>query len=259
MMRNLRHAQREARRASAGFSLIELVISIGILMTLTMGVAVMLRGGFEVKEGVSQKSKVLNRLSVAMEKLADDISHAILVSPQDQAKNGLGRRSKTFFKIEKVSGSDKLALTTRTHRVMKAGVNESDMTYVVYELREARDVPGRKHLYRGSAGTLPEDARDEPPMRVLARNIKNMTFEYWTGDRWSKEYWDTNRGDTRNKLPKLVRITLEAWAEDRYENDGLDESADQATDLMITTVYLNDSWEYAELKEQVGQIKWSAF
>lgn len=247
------------QRREQGFSLIEVVITIGILMSLTITVASMLKSGFDVKEGLSERTKMVHRMSVAMAKLSEDLAHAFYVSAKDAAKNGIGRTIKTQFKIEKSFGgsSDKLSLTTKTHRAIKAGAFESDLTYVVYEVREAKDAPGRYNLYRGETPYIPSELRDDPPMRILARHIKQLTLEPWTGEQWSKDFWDTGRGDTRNRLPKLVRVTIEAWLNDRVQGDGQSEEADQATDKMQTVVYLSDSWEYTELKDQVKTIKWS--
>ena len=56
------------RESPRGFSLIEVVITIGILMSLTLVVALMLRSGFDVKEGLSERAKMVHRLSVATSK-----------------------------------------------------------------------------------------------------------------------------------------------------------------------------------------------
>lgn len=254
-----RSIKSSARDAEGGFSLIEVVITIGIMMSLTLAVASMLRGGFEVKEGLSQKAKIIHRLTVAMNKLSDDIQHAFLVSTKDVAKNGIGRNMKTLFKIEKTGSGDKLSLTTKTHRPMHAGAYESELTYVTYELLDSKVATGRKDLFRSESAYIPSDLKEEQPMRLLARNIKTMTLEFWTGERWSKDYWDTGRSDTRGRLPKLVRITLEAQSQERVDGDGQDESQDQATEKLQTVVYVADSWEYQELKEQDKSIKWSNF
>jgi hypothetical protein len=247
----------ESKKGSAGFSLIEVVITIGILMSLTIAVASMLRSGFDVKAGLSQKSKVSHRLSVAMQRISNDIQHTFFVSTKSTYKNGIGRQMKTMFKIDKVgSKGDKLLLTTKTHIPMIAGRYESDLTFVTYQLQDAKDVPGRTHLYRGEYPYIPADLKEEPPTRILARNIKNITLEPWTGERWSKDYWDTGRGDTRNLLPKMVRITIEAWSEDREVDDTRGETIDQQTETLSTVIFLNDSWEYTELKEPDKTIKW---
>jgi len=242
----------------SGFTLIEVVITIGILMTLTIAAASMMRNGFDVREGLSERAQVIHRLDVAITKTADDIQQTFYVSLKDAARNGIDRRMKTVFRLEKnaAAGSDRLSLTTMSHHAIKAGVHESDFTYVVYELHDSKDAPGRKDLYRGETPVIPEDLKDPVPMQLLAKNIKTFTIEYWRGDEWSKDRWDTNGGDTRNMLPKLVRITIEAWTRDRKEGDGQDESIDQSTESIGTVVYVTNAREYADLKDQSKTIRW---
>jgi hypothetical protein len=246
-----------ARGSQAGFSLIEVIITLGILMSLTIAVASMLRSGFEVRQGLSQRAKVVHRLSVAINKISADVQEAFFVSPKDNVKNDIGRRTKGVFKLDKQGSGDRLALTTKTHQANRAGANEADLTYVVYELRDAKDSPGRKDLFRGEAPYIPEDLKDEPPLRLLARGIKSFVVTTWNGDRWmANDYWDTGRGDTRNRLPRLVKIQLEAYADDRVADDGQDDRADQAVEQIQTVVYVEDSWEYGDIKEQNKSIKW---
>lgn len=249
--------KQSGRQQERGFSLIEVVITIGILMSLTLAVASMLRSGFDVKAGLAQKSKVSHRLSVAMQKISDDIQHTFFVSTKSSFQNPIERKMKSIFKIDKNgSKGDKLSLTTKTHRAIVSGKFESDLTYVVYEIRESKDVPGRSHLYRGEFPYIPADLRDDPPFRVLAKHLKNIKFEAWTGEKWSGDYWDTSRGDTRNLLPKMVKVTLEAWAEEREPDDGKDETYDQQIEVLSTVIFLNDSLDYAELKTGSKSIRW---
>jgi type II secretory pathway pseudopilin PulG len=243
-----------------GFSLLEVVITIGILMTLTIAVATMLRSGFDVKSGLADRARMLHRLSLVMTKIANDVQHTFYVSTKDGPRNGIGRSVKTTLKIEKVSDADKISLTTTTHRPMLAGAHEADVTFVVYELKSSKDATGRKNLYRGESKTPPEDLKEEPPMKLLARNIKSLTISYWNGNSWSSDMWDSSRSDYRNRLPKMVKIMVEAWKDDRVDSDGgpVDEAADAAVDKLETVVYLAAAGEYEELKPQDSSIKWGA-
>jgi hypothetical protein len=242
----------------AGFSLLEVVITIAIMMTLTVAVASMLRGGFEVKEGLSQRAKLIHRMQVAIDRIAKDVELAFLVSTvKDQNKNPMQRRTKSIFKIDRFGGGEKLLVTTKTHRPIVKGSYESDMTFVVYELRDAPDAAGRKHLYRGESPVIPEDLKEEPPKSVLARHIKSVTYEAWDGEKWMKDAWDTGRGDTRNRLPKLMRITLEAYKHDRIDGDGQDAAAlDEETEKISTVVYLSESWAHQEIKQPSKTPRW---
>ncbi len=249
---------RTSGQNARGFTLIEVVITVAILMSLTIAIASMLKSGFEVKAGLSEKAAMLHRLSVAMDKIARDVQFTFYVSLKDADKNGIDRKMKTIFKIDKGSPGDRLTLTTKTHQAIRSGASESEFTYVIYDLRDSQDSPGRKDRYRAETPAIPLDLKDEPPMRLLAKNIKAVTYEYWRGDDWVKgDYWDTGRGETRNLLPKLVKITIEAYLHDAKEGDVRDESTDAATDKLSTVVYLEDSGPYQELKQGAKTVRWS--
>lgn len=237
-----------------GFSLIEVVISIGILMSLTIAVAGMLRSGFDVKAGLSMRAKTIHRLTVTMQKLSDDVQQTFFVPTTDDFRNGVARRTKSLFKIDKVLGN-KLSLTTKTHHTIIAGKYESDLTLVVYELRDSKAHQGRKALYRGETTFIPEDLKESPPMRMLADDLKDVVYEFWNGEDWKNDRWDTGASDTRNRLPRLLRITIEAYARDWEEGDqGADDQ--QATEKLQTVVLLTEAANYPELKTQTSTIRW---
>lgn len=254
------HIFQKQLKSDRGFSLIEVMITIGILMTLTIAVASMLRGGFDVRDGIAQRARVVHRLEVAINKVAADVEQAYFVSPKDEARHKSRLNPIGIFKIDKSGTADRLSLTTKTHRPLIAGSNESDLTYVVYELKDSKTAPGRKDLYRGETKVIPEDFKDMPPMRLLAAHIKSFVIETWNGERWMKnEYWDTGRGDTRNVLPRLVKITVEAWTQDREEDDGQDpQVVDETTDRIQTVVFVADSWEYEGMRQGANTIRWDS-
>lgn len=245
-------------RREQGFSLIEVVITIAIMMTLTLAVASMLRSGFEVKEGLSEHSKLVHRLQVAVDRIARDVEHTFLISTvKDQNKNPMARRTKTIFKIDRSGGGEKLSLTTKTRRPIVKGSSESDLTFVVYELKDAQDAAGRKHLYRAETPVIPEDFKEDPASYILARHIKNVSYEAWDGEKWMRDVWDTTRSDTRNRLPKLVRITIEAYKHERVDGDGQDPGLiDEQTEKISTVVYLSEAWSHQELKQPSKSLRW---
>jgi hypothetical protein len=242
-----------------GFSLIEVIISLGFLTTLIIGMTQMMKGGFDLKDALSMKGKVLHRINNSMGTITNDIKHAFIVSNADNTRNGIGRRTKGVFKIKRGTAGSRLVLTTRTNIPMKAGTSETDMTYVVYELKDSKTASGRKNLVRMDARMLVEDMRDDPSGVIVARNIKEFKLKWWRGDKWEDTTFDSTERDTRNKMPHMVQITLEAWAEDRVDGDGVDESVDEFTETISTVVFIPGALEFKELGEQFKTIKWTAF
>lgn len=243
-------------RSQRGFTLLEVILSMGILLVLTMAVTQILRASFDMRAGLSNNAAVTHGMANAMDKISRDLKQAFIVSGKDTSKNAVGRRTKTLFRIEPASDGDKLSLTTMSKTPRHAGVAESDITYVTYELREAEDSPGRKHLYRGEAQFIPEDLRDPVPLQILARHVKSIKLKSWTGDKWSTDRFDSSRSDTRDKMPKMVAIEIEFYADQPDAGEQADPAQENNTIWIKSVVYLPMSQESAEIAQPVGTIKW---
>lgn len=193
------------------------MVTMSILVGLVIGVASMLRSSIDVKQALVRESRITHRLSLAMTRISLDIEHAFISGLNDEHRGGAGRRFKTIFKIDKGGETDKLYLSAAGHRPLRRNSHEGDTAYVVYEVRDAKDAPGRKHLYRGVSPLVLEDLKTDPPMKLFVRNIKSLRVIPWRGDEWSSDRWDSSRGDWRDKLPQMVRVEIETWSEDDEE------------------------------------------
>lgn len=196
-----------------GFTIIEIVISIAILLSLTVGVVVMLRSSIDVRQGLSSQTKTVRQLNFAMEMLSRDIEHAFVLSTTDQIRMSVERNFKTIFRVEPSGDSDKVSLTTMSNRAVLANAGEGDQVYVVYELRDAEGRPGERDLFRGAIGIGAANFREDPPANPILTNVKSFKVIGWRGDDWLRDRWDSTRSDTRNKLPKMVRIELSAFVD----------------------------------------------
>jgi type II secretory pathway pseudopilin PulG len=251
----------------AGFTIIEIVISISILLALTVGVVVMLRSAIDVRQGLSTQMRTVRQLNFAMEMVSRDIEHAIVLSSTDQVRMPIERNFKTIFRVEPAGDSDKLSLTTMANKPVVANAMEGDQAYVVYELKDAEGRPGEKDLYRGSANIATANFREDPPSNMILRNVKSFKIVAWRGDDWLRDRWDSTRSDTRNKLPKMVRVELSAFVDTAGTPFGI--PADQASATssaeagqgmatfdMRTIVVPALSSGMAELKQPVSSIRW---
>ncbi len=232
------------------FTLLEVILSLAILASLMSGVAMLLKNSSAVKEGVSTAGNVNHRLQVAMEKISRDLAHAFMVSRTD-----FDRRTKAIFRIEKHAGNDRLFLTTGTHRPKKVHSKESNMTYVIYEVRKDEDGQEPTHLFRGETVRVPESFRAEVETVVLARAVKSLKIVPWNGARWLEERWHSNRGEQRNKLPHMVRVELEAYESVALEEDGA-RWEEAATVSLKTAVFNHFAINFAQVKSGGVPLRW---
>ena len=251
------HKSFHARHQSdaGGFSIIEIIITISILLTMTMAVTTMMRNGFEVRSGLSQKAKVSHRLNLAMNMIVKDIEHGLVISPNDQVRMPSERSFKTLFKIEQTSDLDKLSLTTLSHKAVMANAHNGDQVFVVYEVRDAPDFPGRRHLYRGEINVAASDLREDPPMRLVAKHIKRFKVTAWRGDEWLRDRWDSSRSETRGKMPRLVRVELSSWNMDPFPGEAADPAWDEDVSSLVTVVQPPLALGFADLKQPMSSVK----
>lgn len=239
----------------AGMTLLEIMFSVALLLLMTVSASSIIRNGIDMRIALSQQSKVNHRLNLAMQKLADDIEETFLIDLQRQELLSTERSTKSIFAIKMSQNSSELRMTTLTHKAIEANSHESDQSLVVYKVEKDNNT-GRTHLMRGDSEVIPTQLDEDPPMTILARNIKAIRVTAWNGDDW-KDEWNSTRSDWRNTLPRMVRIEVEAYAiEPEDEAAPIVES--DPTVILRTQVFLPRSLQTRELKEPSKSAKYEA-
>ena len=252
------------RNGRAGFTIIEIMISISILLSLTVAVVVMMRSSIDVRQALSIQSRSVRQLNYAMEMISRDIEHAFVLSSTDQIRMPIERNFKTIFRVDPAGDSDKLSLTTMANQPVVANMMEGDQGYVVYELKDAEGRPGEKDLHRATASIATANFREDPTSNMILQNVKSFKVIAWRGDDWLRDRWDSSRSDTRNKLPKMVRIEIAAFVDTAGtpfgipadQGSGSDSTQKAATFEVKTIVVPALSSGMAELKQPVSSIRW---
>ena len=236
----------------SGMTLLEIMVTMGILLSLTVAVSSLLRSTLDVKQALARESRINHRLSLASSRIAYDIEHAFITGLNDEHRGGATRRFKTIFKIDKGGETDKLYLSTSGQMPLRKLAKEGDTGYVVYEVRDAKDAPGRKHLYRGYSPLTLDDLKADPPMKLLVRNIKSIKVIPWRGDDWTTDRWDSSRGEWRDRLPQMVKLEIDTWSEDDNvgtEANPIAQSGEPGVVSVKTVVRLQNARFMKEIKQ----------
>jgi general secretion pathway protein J len=248
------------QRSAGGFTLLEVIITLTILVGLVMAVSQLLRSSFDIRLGISAIGRTTQSLNTAMQRLSDDISAAYIISSKELVRPGGGKR--TIFKITREGDSDILTMTYMGHQSIQKNAKESEFSYVVYQLKASEKQPGRRHLYRGEFPRVPENAaniRELPPMVLIASNIALLQFDPWLGDDWGRDGWDSSKGDKESKLPAMVRITLRAWEESAEAGPPAEgsspEEEEQPTVHLSTVAYIPFSVEFPSPKTRMSSFR----
>lgn len=235
-------------------SLLEVIFAIMILLVLAMTSASLIRNGVDLQVSLAQQSKVAHRLSVAMKKLSSDLRHAYVFDRKRPELLFTSRTMKAHFSVKTRGDNATLMLTTMNHRPLVMNSKESDQTFVVYKLEEDRDT-GMTNLHRGVTKYIPEKFEDRIPTQILAQNIKSFKVRPWNGNSW-RDQWNSDKSTWRDKLPHMVEIEIEAYDEDPFEGERVDDTEDRSSSILRTVIYIPRTWGMKQVKSPSSQPKY---
>ena len=199
---------RASRSAVRGFTLIEVLIALFILVTISSAIWRSMALSFETKRRVGIVNDRYHEGRQVLTRISREIRMAFLrtelpVMEEDEAV------FVTQFKGE----DEELWFASTAHLRLHQGSRESDQTEIHYFLKssDSRDFRG-KTLFRRESRRV--DARPERGGHIwpVVDGVKELKFEYWDAsseigdDAWRRS-WDTE-GENEDLLPSRVRITL---------------------------------------------------
>lgn len=203
-----------ARWARSGFTLIEVLMTVSIL-ALMMAVAWGTYSSATTHQAkMRQINERLHGVEQAMNRMVREFSMAF-ITPHGQEDTQLEIRYKTGFYGE----DDRVDFTSLAHVRMfrddKVG-DQSELSYYVDTIENdaGEDV---KALVRREDAPIDDDPQEGGTIIPLLEDVKEFKLEYWDdakaevaagADGW-RDDWDTETGDTANRLPTRVRITIE--------------------------------------------------
>ena len=202
---------RRHRRSEAGFTLIELVISLGIVAFMMMLAWQTTSAAIFTRKNLAFEQERDHELRVATSRIVRDLGSAYLSSNEDQSS--MERR--TLFIGRSEGTVDELRFSTMAHEVLWADANESEQTVVTYMAESDPDDRSKTNLVRKELRRMPDplESRGETPAEVdlLIRDVERVKFEYFDfKDKSWKQRWDSTQVDAeRGRLPTRVRVTIE--------------------------------------------------
>ena len=208
------------RNRPAGFTLIEVLLAVGILVTVAAILFRSMAMSYEIKARVTAVNDRYHEGRQVMERITREIRMAFLHAMPVQGETVEDPAFLTVFKGEE----EELNFASTAHLRMQAGERESDQAEFGYFLKTGDNTgPYRgKTLYRRESRRIDSKPDRGGATWPMVEGVKELKFEYWDDkkeiaeDAW-KRSWDSS-GDDKDFLPARVRITLVLdMGEDRPE------------------------------------------
>ncbi len=186
-----------------GFTLLEVVVAIGILAMIGMLTLETLSSALDTRDVLEEEDAANQSARVALDRLRRDLRLAYLTENTSAVNT-----YRTQF-IGKNDDPDQLWFTTLSHHRMYRESRECDQTEVTYWTEDDPTMDGAKVLLRREAPRIDHEPEKEGLISPLAYHLKDVNYRYINPktNTWADE-WDTTGVDTANFLPRAVQIAL---------------------------------------------------
>lgn len=195
------------RAAQRGLTLLEVMVSIGILAVIASLIYGAFDGMRRSREGITRTGDRFHEGRGALTRMSRELSSAF-ISLHRPDNIGLITRQTLFIGTTR-SPVDRVDFTSFSHRRTGKGSHESDQNELSYF--GSRDPEtGAIDLVRRMSPNIDEDARRGGVVQVLAHDVASVDFAYLDGpaDSWSEDWDSTQAAGQAERLPTQVRITI---------------------------------------------------
>ncbi|MFT3709568.1 MAG: type II secretion system protein GspJ [Archangium sp.] len=203
-------------RRSLGFTLMEVVIAVGITAFIGIILGVSFNTTIQNKEIIEGQAEHYRMLRACMNRMTREIGAAYVSDRYDPKRYRDQYDRPTNF----IGTREKLIFSTLAHQRLYSDAKESDQMVVEYSVKSSTDpkAKGRNDVVRRENVLLEERIDRGGNEDSLFEGAKKIEFQYWNSERkqWEDE-WDTRRTERKSILPTRVKITIFATDENNKE------------------------------------------
>ncbi len=204
-----RRALPRAARGEAGFSLIEVMIAMSILATITVLIWGSFQQTFRTRRLIEGNLTRYRAARVAMDRILRDVQMAYL---SQNNVPGTEQTARTFFEGQRRPDVDELRFSYFGHQRLYADSKEADTAAVGYFSGRDPDDARRLNLYRKETRRLQAERFESIPgeVELLCDDVVRLEIGYYHPDRkeWLENWRTTSADGFPNRLPSRVRLRL---------------------------------------------------
>jgi type II secretion system protein J len=216
------------RRQRGGFTLIEVVVALGIMVLIGAMAFGTLAGALKTRDYLEADDEVARAARATLDRLHRQLSVAYLTSNTSAVNT-----YKTVFVAINEDETDQLYFATLAHRRLYQGAFEGDQSELTWFVEDDPQAEGELMLLMRESARIDQEPSKGGRVLPVARGVKRFDLRFLDGTtgEW-REDWDTTGTETTSRLPRAVTIILALSAPDPGDED---EDAEQ---VFVDTVIL---------------------
>ncbi len=197
------------RKNKKGFTLLEVLISIGILATMMLSVTQITDGILSKKERNDERMSLHHSVVITVTKIKDDLNMAFLADSKFQGKNAV-------YKSGFLGAEDSMNFSTMSNVHFHKNKAETDQNHVGYFIE--KNDRGYFDLKRRQTDYLLDDLEKGGESFILLRDVSEFELEYYDSNKkdWQQK-WDTGSASAAGKLPQIVKVKFTKMGEEEAD------------------------------------------
>jgi prepilin-type N-terminal cleavage/methylation domain-containing protein len=204
---------RERWRTIEGFTLLEVMIAIGIMATILVILFGTYSAAVDRAARTRDLSQVYHEARVLLQLMANDLRSAYVKEPIEQAQQALQQAKTqpiTFVgedRTEVNNPSDTLNFSTLLP-TQRPDIPDTEMCRVTYSIEPVNESSQTRALFRRMNCSLDPEASDQDHLFLLTELVRGIDFKYY--DDQGTEYLDWNSRQSRGgkRMPARMKITV---------------------------------------------------
>ncbi|GEM_PF-2033383 len=229
-----------------GFSLIEVLIAITLVAVISIMIWQSMGTTVRSKERTEHRDRVFRTASMAIEKISQDLSMAVMFSNVELLGVSVSgeQQSKVVFIGTNQGDQDRIIFDSFSHVRYLKDSKESDLAEITYWLEPDTERSGQYLLKKREVS--PPTAQPERPVEshgkkkiekgenvmTLLEGVLELNFRYYNPQKADYvDDWDSTKADFVGRLPKAVEISLKV--QDPEDEDHEEEPVKFETQVFI--------------------------
>jgi len=201
-------------KKNSGFTLIEILIAIFIFAVVLTTIYTSYTGTFRVVDETESQAEIYRMARIALERMLEDLESTYIQKKEEDPESGEGTIHPFQFVGEdreiKGRGADTLRFTSRAHINLSGQEQDPGTVEIGYYVKE-NDEGDDFVLYRSDRPMFEEafPFEEETGGLVLCERLVSVNLTYYEEDGEARESWDSTSDALKDKIPKMVSISLE--------------------------------------------------
>ena len=196
------------RRRERGVTLLEILVSLGILALIATLIYGALDGMAKSREGLSRIGDRYHQGRSSLYRISRELQSAFL-SMHSPVNQSLQTRTTVFIGKDS-SSTDRIDFAAFSHRRLGANAHESDQCELSYFTSRDPNVSGKLDLVRREDSTVDLDPDKGGPVLVVAEDVSEFDLRYFdpVAQQWTESWDSTQSAGQFARLPAQVKVTI---------------------------------------------------